>query len=434
MKILSERDRQAEELAREILILARNTILVELHFMDRAAGNIRMIPDMNFGFAGNGAVILYSPWTVIRTYMDDENAVTRNMVHCILHNVFRHSFTGEGIDRTKWDLACDIAVENVINEMDRDCLRVKRTDRQQEVLDYLRSKVTYLTAERIYSFICRDRYSIIRTAEWARAFSGGEHTLWYGDGGGDYMIPPDIDLEQLWRDISRRMQTELEVFASEDGALTQNLREINRVRYNYTEFLRKFGLRTETMKLSEEEFDNIYYTYGMQLYGNIPLVEPLEYRDNRNIRDFVIAIDTSGSVQGEVVQKFIQHTHDVLDGQSRLDSAMNLYILQCDDRIRDVAHITDKADFERYLSEKQIKGLGQTDFRPVFEYVDKLVAEGRLRDLRGLLYFTDGKGKFPAAAPEYDTAFIIHSDSIYDTWVPDWAMKIEMPTEEIMNL
>ena len=54
--------------------------------------------------------------------------------------------------------------------------------------------------------------------------------------------------------------------------------------------------------------------------------------------------------------------------------------------------------------------------------------------MRGLLYFTDGKGKFPAAATDYDTAFIIYNDSLNDVWVPEWAMKIEMQTEEIMQL
>ena len=33
----------------------------------------------------------------------------------------------------------------------------------------------------------------------------------------------------------------------------------------------------------DEEFDYILYTYGLQLYENMPLVEPLEYKDGRLI-------------------------------------------------------------------------------------------------------------------------------------------------------
>ena len=275
--------------------------------------------------------------------------------------------------------------------------------------------------------------SFTQRHEWSECFAADQHDLWYG-GGSSGPLTADIDLEELWKDIAKRMQTELELLRSDSGALTQSLREINRTRYDYTEFLRRFGIRSEKIRLSEEEFDNNYYTYGLELYGNIPLIEPLEYRDIRNIRDFVIAIDTSGSVQGEVVQKFVQHTHDILSSQHSFDARTNLYIIQCDDRIRDISLIRCSEDFDRYFREKEIKGLGQTDFRPVFEHVGRLIEERKLTDLRGLLYFTDGMGKFPEKAPGYDTAFIIHNDSLDDVWVPDWAVKIEMQTDEIMNL
>jgi predicted metal-dependent peptidase len=231
---------------------------------------------------------------------------------------------------------------------------------------------------------------------------------------------------------------ELEIFGKvkgeSAGTLVQNIRAVTRERYDYTDFLRKFAAMGEEIRTSEDEFDYIYYTYGLTHYGNMPLIEPLEYRDKKNIRDFVIAIDTSGSVKGEIVQKFVQHTHDVLAAQNSFDTRINLYIIQCDDEIRDVEVISSADDFERYFIDKEIKGLGRTDFRPVFEYVGRLLEERKLTDLRGVLYFTDGMGKFPERAPGYDVAFIIHNDSMRDVWVPDWAMKIEMQGEEIMGL
>lgn len=434
MENLSERDRQAQELAGEIITLARNSILVNLRFMDRAVGNFRFIPNMNYGFAGSGGFLMYSPWTLILNYRDEQSRVSRDLLHCMLHSVFRHSITGPGIDRLRWDLACDIAVEDSINGLGRDFLKAKRQDRQAEITGKLREKLPALTAERIYSYLNSGEVSMTEIYDWSEAFAGDQHELWYGGGSADAAVTSDIDLRELWDDISRRMQTELELFQSDSGALTQNLRDVNRVRYDYTEFLRRFGLHSEVIRLSEEEFDNNYYTYGMELYGDIPLIEPLEYRDNKNIREFVIAIDTSGSVKGEIVQKFVQHTHDVLAAQGSFDSRLNLYIIQCDDEIRDVEVIRSPEDFKSYFRTKEIKGLGRTDFRPVFEYVGKLLEERRFTDLRGLLYFTDGMGRFPEKYPGYDVAFIIHNDSMRDVWVPDWAMKIEMQGEEIMGL
>lgn len=434
MDNLTERDRQAQELSAEILALARNSIIVNLRFMDRAIGNFRCIPNMNYGFAGSSGFVMYSPWTVIANYMNEQNVITRDLLHSILHSVFRHSITGPGIDRMMWDLATDIAVEDSINGLGREFLHAGRQDKQEAVTKELRERLSYLTAERIYSYLESGEVSMTDCVKWGEIFTGDHHDLWYGGGRPDATVTSDIDLNELWDDISRRMQTELEMFHDDAGALTQNLRDINRVRYNYTEFLKRFGIHSETIRLSEEEFDNNYYTYGLDLYGDIPLIEPLEYRDQKNIRDFVIAIDTSGSVRGEIVQKFVEHTHDVLSAQNSFDSQMNLYIIQCDNEIRDVAVIRSEADFDSYFKTTEIKGLGQTDFRPVFEYVGKLLEERKLTDLRGLLYFTDGKGRFPEKYPGYDTAFIIHNDSMTDAWVPDWAMKVELQADEIMGL
>ena len=72
----------------------------------------------------------------------------------------------------------------------------------------------------------------------------------------------------------------------------RNLKEALREKYDYGAFLKRFAVLGEEMHINDEEFDYVYYTYGLQLYGNLPLVEPLEYRENKRIREFVIAIDT----------------------------------------------------------------------------------------------------------------------------------------------
>ena len=89
-----------------------------------------------------------------------------------------------------------------------------------------------------------------------------------------------------------------------------------------------------------------------------------------------------------MVQSFIQHTHDILSRQEDLFDRVNIHIIQCDDRIRDDAHITCREDIDEYIRNLEIKGLGRTDFRPVFHYVDELVRRHELTALQGLLYFT----------------------------------------------
>ena len=40
-----------------------------------------------------------------------------------------------------------------------------------------------------------------------------------------------------------------------------------------------------------------FYSYGLRVYGNLPLIEPLESREVKKIRDFVIVLDTSESTR-----------------------------------------------------------------------------------------------------------------------------------------
>lgn len=185
------------------------------------------------------------------------------------------------------------------------------------------------------------------------------------------------------------------------------------------------------MKLSEEEFDQNYYTYGLELYENIPLIEPLEYSEEKRIRDFVIAIDTSGSVQGEKVQSFMQHTYDILRAEDTFFSRVNIRILQCDDRIREDVLITNEEEFEAYLRQMELKGFGRTDFRPVFSYVEELMRKKELVRLQGLLYFTDGDGIYPERTPSYDTAFLLNGEDADEALVPHWAMSLILEEEEL---
>ena len=243
------------------------------------------------------------------------------------------------------------------------------------------------------------------------------------------------ELENMWRDVSEYVQTALETLEQQRGdkagGLTQNLKEVNRERYDYTAFLKKFAVMGEAMKINDDEFDYIYYTYGLELYRNMPLIEPLEYKDVKRIREFVIAIDTSGSVAGELVQKFVQKTYNILKSTESFFSKINLHIIQCDADIQQDVKITDQDEFDEYLKSIKIHGLGGTDFRPVFQYVDNLIEQKEFTNLKGLIYFTDGFGVFPERQPQYQTAFVYINDGYENPEVPVWAIKLVLESEDI---
>ena len=63
--------------------------------------------------------------------------------------------------------------------------------------------------------------------------------------------------------------------------------------------------------------------------------------------------------------------------------------------------------------------------------MDELIKEKEFRNLKGLIYFTDGCGAFPAKKPNYDTAFVFVDDDYNNPDVPPWAIKLVLQKDEI---
>lgn len=242
--------------------------------------------------------------------------------------------------------------------------------------------------------------------------------------------------ERDWEEIAKQVEVNLETFSrewgEEAGSLIACLRIANRKRYDYSDFLRRFSMLSEEMKINDDEFDNIFYTYGLELYGNMPLIEPLEYKETQRIRDFVIAIDTSESCQGDLVRRFLAHTFDILKAQEDFAHSVNIHVIQCDAKVQADTKITDLRDIDRFMEGFHIRGMGGTDFRPVFGYVEDLRNQGELPSMKGLIYFTDGLGAYPEAAPDFDTAFVfMDTGELHTPSVPPWAMKVLIDEEGI---
>lgn len=242
--------------------------------------------------------------------------------------------------------------------------------------------------------------------------------------------------ERDWEEISKQIEMNLTTFSKEWGeeaaSLMANLQLANRRRYDYTDFLRKFMIVNEEMQLNMDEFDTIFYTFGMDMYGNMPFIEPLEYKETQRIRDFAIIIDTSESVRGDLVRKFIEHTFDILKSSEDYSSEVNVHLIQADSKVQSDVRISNMRDVDKVMNSFVIRGMGGTDFRPAIDYVEMLRGRGELENLQGVLYFTDGFGQFPEKAPEFDVAFVFIEDEEKETPpVPPWAIKVTVDEESL---
>lgn len=477
-------------LALSVLNVSRNTLSIHLRFMNLAISRLRWlsIPDAvqempmlqplldETDLATEGTTIFYDPMALCKLYAADKNNGPRAYMHLILHGVFRHFEVKPSVLQPLWNLACDMAVEGVINDLNLPMLTNAQAAGQVQVLQQIAPRVNnLLTAEKLYTYLRMNPPSETEFTRLKRLFSPDNHALWYtptarvamaeeqaaGDNGGGTSgtsqrgQPDDGQQEdastaqaqaalsallQDWQHIAEQMQTDLETFhkqrGDEAGSMMQNLRAVNREKYDYTAFLKKFAVLGEAMRINDDEFDYVFYSYGMQLFPErrMPLIEPLEYKDVKHIREFVIAIDTSGSVMGEQVQAFLQKTYNILQSTESFFSRINVHIIQCDTDIQEDIKITSREAFDRYLQTMTIKGLGGTDFRPVFQRVDEMIRDGEFANLKGLIYFTDGYGLFPERMPAYKTAFVFVEDGCETPEVPVWAMKLVLTREEVEEM
>ena len=136
---------------------------------------------------------------------------------------------------------------------------------------------------------------------------------------------------------------------------------------------------------------------------------------------------------GEEVQMFLQKTYNILMQEDSYFSRVNIHIIQCDSEIQEDVVIQNRDEFETYLKSMTIRGLGGTDFRPVFQYVDRMIEEKRFRNLKGLIYFTDGYGTFPAHKPPYTSAFVFVEEGYEIPDVPPWAIRLVLQHEDILE-
>ena len=398
-----------------------NRLCLDLGFMTRAVMTLgRMIEPDYDGYHCDGTSLVFGSDWILSRQSSEPNLIPRSIAHSILHCILGHSSPAND---PLLDLAEDIVVGYILDSLDVPCIRTSgRDDRMyaaEKIFKNAGSPVPKAMVE-----VLREA-SQWRITDYMRMFHVDNHR-------GRESVS-DIG----WSELSKQMMVEVEGFSQKlegrSDALLRILRIRNRRRHDYRAFLRKFMTRRSSIRENPDEFDYIYYSYGLRMYGNLPLIDSVEYSDNPHVEEFVIAIDTSGSTMKGPVMRFIEEAFDVLRQSGLGNGGSELHIIQCDDEIRSDVIIRNEMDMKSMMGDFHIMGGGGTDFRPVFRYVDGLRSDGALKNLKGLMYFTDGMGTYPETRPEYDTAFVFCDDGCRERQVPPWAMRITVDTDDLMT-
>ncbi len=422
----SQREWQ-EEMAEEILSLIRSELYLEFRYMDVALSALKWQTDDTIDtFGTDGEHLYYSVEQLFRVFPKNPKFLDRLYLHSVLHCIFAHPWLGAGREQQRWSLACDIMVEYTIDHFGQECIRRAPSWIRQNVYERIQANGMGVSAAVIYQMLWEWQDDILLLQ---REFYTDTHKYWPVE---QQTSAVPAALQKRWEQISRQTQMQMEQRGTEGAEGQELLEQEIRAGRSYRSFLRKFAVYREELHLDPDEFDINYYSYGLRFYGNMPLIEPLESQEMLKIRDFVIVIDTSYSTSGKLVRAFLRETFDILMETEHFFQGSRIHIIQCDDQVQLDQVVTTSEQLEQILRSFQVKGGGGTDFRPAFHYVNQLLAEGKLPHLKGLLYFTDGRGVYPAKRPDYQTAFLFMAD--YDeAQVPPWAMRLRLEAAELLE-
>lgn len=429
----SELTEQLERIGTQILNASRAELYFGMRFLDVALSSFdyRMNTEIT-PFGTDGRSIFYHPQLLGGMYRRNRILVNRGYLHMVYHCIFRHIV--KPVNGNVWELSCDIAVEHLVDANYHRSVRFSKSLLRRETYRRLEQEANgkVLNAERIFKILQSWNLEESEIEKLVQEFYVDDHRYWEGRKPNQQ---PNPMLNQKWQDINEQMETDLETFSKEasqqSGDLIGQIKVENRERYDYKTFLRKFAVFREEMGIDPDSFDYNFYSYGLSLYGNMPLIEPQETKEVKKIEDFAIVIDTSMSCSGELVQKFLEETYSVLCENESFFKKINVHIIQCDEQVHSDYKVTSKQELKDYMEHMELYGQGGTDFRPAFEYVERLIENKEFDDLRGLIYFTDGYGIYPNKMPPFKTAFVFMQEDYTDVDVPVWAIKLILSEDEL---
>lgn len=371
-------------------------------------------------------------------------------LHLVIHCLYRHLLLPERAIVPLWDLACDLSAEYLRTELFPGQAEAGLTRRL--IADELPEEVDPRVAPQVYRALldvhedeleplserfCRDDHRYWHTPPGEALFDlpkghvaptahEGAIPRYVEEGGISYGEWLGEALSALWPSEEELPggQNRTGRYGLNPGSRQERMLLRSEGKYDFSRYLRRFSVTREELHLDLGSFDYIPYCYGLQRYGNLPLIEPLEYAESAKVEELVIAIDTSGSCTRPVVERFLGEIHNRLMRREHFFDQMNVHIIQCDAVVQSHQVIHSLEDWSRYTRDMVIKGRGGTNFTPVFKLVEQLQRRGELRHLKGLIYFTDGDGAYPRTPTPYETAFVFTTRKALSYDLPKWIIPL----------
>lgn len=340
----------------DMLSRARAVTVMSHPFFGSLLLRMKMVPDPTVETTMcNGAQIRYNP-----KFVDSLDLPKAMGLLCAttMHMVMMHHLRRGGRDPSKWNMACDLAIEAIL--IDAGLQLPKKNP--------LPSGLSNLSAERIYDELPDQPPGPNGSAPQDPGGNGGIEDS-EGTANGDQEKATEEETTM------RSMVAEAAQIAKQMGMLPGKLQEAIseaiRPVVHWPSVLRKF--------LTERMPDDFTWARGNRRFVHQGLYLPSVNVTPTGI--LAVYVDTSGSVSSAELSQFLAEIRAIYTDLR----PKALHIIGCDARVQ--SHQVFEGDD---VPAVEIKGRGGTDFRPPFNRMREL-------DIRPqcAVYLTDGEGPYP---------------------------------------
>ena len=164
----------------EVLAVVRSGLYLDFRFLDMALSALNPAPDERCRvLATDGQTLYYQPQRLLQLYQENPKYLNRLYLHTIFHCVFRHLWLKGRREPQLWSLACDIAVENVIDSLQRKSVMRPLTYVRQNAYRQITAEEKVVAAAPVYRWLTRQTPGVLRQLE--REFVTDDHRLWPKD-------------------------------------------------------------------------------------------------------------------------------------------------------------------------------------------------------------------------------------------------------------
>ncbi len=313
--------------------------------------------------ATDGKRLLFNPDFVAK---QDTSSLCGLVTHELLHAALLHLSRRGERDPNLWNIAADIVVNGMIR---RDTSYVLPQGAVEDC------SLDHLSVEEIYEHLRAGEKNIPRITLLDLIGSEGQGIIGQVS---------DVELRNHWRSVLQQASSVArrvsKGFASQGLDLHRDIAEVSMPSLQWRELLCQFLVATPS---DFSGFDRRFL--WQKIYLEEIAAESIEV---------AIAIDTSGSIGNQDLSLFLGEIDSILCSYPQIHG--HLFFADVD--------VYGPYEFNREAFLPSPKGGGGTSFEPFFNWVNHKVDMG---ERPVCIYFTDGYGIFPSAAPEVPVLWVV---------------------------